>query len=92
MECKRNKWDCEEGGGDGCFQKGKFELFALTETKLKETGKVSWRRVNGMITGVQWMERARKGVAILLNDFGCISSRILWVKFKFSRVKVCEVV
>ena len=25
-------------------------------------------------------------------DFGFISSRILWIKFKFSRVKVCMVV
>ena len=25
-------------------------------------------------------------------DFGSVSSRILWVKFKFSRVKVCMVV
>ena len=25
-------------------------------------------------------------------DFGCVSSRILWIKFKFSRVKVCVVV
>ena len=25
-------------------------------------------------------------------DFGCISSRILWVKFKFSKVKVSVVV
>ena len=38
-------------------------------------------------------------MAILLNDvwqsvvidFGCVSSRILWIKFKFSRVKVCVV-
>ena len=45
------------------------------------------------------MERAREGVAIMLNDvwhivvvdFGCVSSRILWIKFKFSRVKVCVV-
>ena len=44
------------------------------------------------------MKRARKGVAILLNDvwhsavidFGCVSSSILWIKF--SRVKVCVVV
>ena len=43
------------------------------------------------------MERAREGVGILLKDvwlsavidFGCVSSRILWIKFKFSRVKVC---
>ena len=46
------------------------------------------------------MERARKGVAVLLNDvwhiavidFGCVSPRILWIKFRFSRVKVCVVV
>ena len=46
------------------------------------------------------MERAREGVAILLNDvwvnavveFGYVSSRILRIKFKFSRVKVCVVV
>ena len=25
-------------------------------------------------------------------DFGCVSSRILWIKLKFSRVKVCVVV
>ena len=25
-------------------------------------------------------------------DFGCISSRILWIKFKFSRIEVCVVV
>ena len=24
-----------------------------------------------------------------MRDFGCVSSRILWIKFKFSRVKVC---
>ena len=46
------------------------------------------------------MEKARKGVATLLNDvwhralidFGCVSSRILWIKFRFSRVKVYVVV
>ena len=39
-------------------------------------------------------------MAILLNDVWnsavedseCVSSRILWIKFKFSRVKVCVVV
>ena len=44
------------------------------------------------------MDRTREGVAILLSnftvyysvvkDFGCVSSRNLWSKFKFSRVKV----
>ena len=45
------------------------------------------------------MERAREKVALLLNniwqsaviDLGCVSSRILRNKFKFSRVKVCVV-
>ena len=39
-------------------------------------------------------------MGILLNDvwhsamvnFGCVNSRILWIKFKYSRVKVCVVV
>ena len=25
-------------------------------------------------------------------NFGCVSSRILWTEFKFSRIKVCVVV
>ena len=41
------------------------------------------------------MERARKGETIMLNDvwhsaeiyFGCVSSRIIWIKFNFSSVK-----
>ena len=45
------------------------------------------------------MERAREGVVTLLNDvwnnvvidFGYVSSRILWIKFSFSMVKVCVV-
>ena len=46
------------------------------------------------------MEGAREVVAVLLNDvwhsavikFGSVSPRILWIKFKFSRVKVRVVV
>ena len=46
------------------------------------------------------MEKGREGVAILLSDFlhsvvidfECFSFRILWIKFKFLRVKVCVVV
>ena len=75
----------------------KIRIASLTETKLKGNGEVSWCEVNGIITGIPEMKRARKGVAVLLNDvwhrvvidFECISSRILWIKFKFSRVKVC---
>ena len=82
------------------FIKGKFELLALTETKWKREGEVSWCEVNGIISGVQKIERAREGVAILLKDVwhgavvksGYVSSRIHWIKFSFSRVKVYVVV
>ena len=82
------------------FRKGKLELLALTEKKLKGNGEVSWCGINGIIAGIQEMERAREGVAVLLNDvchsavidFGCVSSRILRIKFKFARVKVSVVV
>ena len=48
----------------------------------------------------QEIEGAREGVAVLMNDMGytavivfeCASPRNLWIKFKFSRVKVCAVV
>ena len=82
------------------FIEGKFQLLVLTETELKGNGEVSWSGVNGIIPGVQELERARKSVAILSNDvwysavvdFGCVSSRILWIKLKFSSVKICVVV
>ena len=65
--------------------------------KLKKKGEVAWSGVNVIFAGVQEMERAREGVAVLLNDvwhsgmvkYGCVSSRILWLKFTFSRIKVC---
>ena len=50
------------------FRKGKFELLALSETKLKGNGEVSWCGINSIIADVQEMERAREGVVILLND------------------------
>ena len=73
------------------FKKGKFELLAFTETKLKWMGEVSWSVVNVIFVGVQKMETAREGVAILLSNewysavvtSGCVSSRILWIKLKF---------
>ena len=51
---------------------------------------------NGIIAVVQEMVRAKEGVAILLNDvwhsavidFGCVTSRILCIKFTVSRAKV----
>ena len=73
-------------------------MLALTETKSNENRDVSWCGVNGIIAGVQKLERVREGVAILLNDlrhstdFRCVISRILWIKFKFSRVNVCVLI
>ena len=54
------------------FREGKFELLASTETKLKENGEVSWCGVNVIISGVQDMERAREGLAVLLNECGTV--------------------
>ena len=42
----------------------------------------------------------REEVAVLLNNmwhsavikYGCVSSKIIWTKLKFSRIKVCVVV
>ena len=84
--------DCEE---EDVFRKGKFALLALTETKLKGNGEVSRCGVNGIFASVQEMERGREGVALLLNDvwhsavidFGCVSSRILWIKLSFQGLK-----
>ena len=56
--------DCEED----VFREEKFELLALTGTKLKGNGEASWCGVNGIISGVHEMKRTRERVAILLND------------------------
>ena len=82
------------------FREGKFELLALTEIKLKGNGEVSLCGVNGIMADYRRGEKTWEGVAILLKnvwysamvDFGCVSSRILWIKCKFSKVKVCVVV
>ena len=58
------------------FREGKFELLALTETKLKGNGEI-WCGVNCIIASIQEMERAREGVAIVLNDVQC--SDRLWM-------------
>ena len=62
------------------FRKGKFELLALTEIKLKGNREASWCGVNGIIADVQEIKRALEDVAVLLNGvwhrdvigFGCI--------------------
>ena len=100
MKCNRINGTAKRKEVVDIFREGKFELLALMKTKLKGNEEVSWCGVNSIITGVQEMEKAREGVAILLNDvwhsavvdFGCVSSRTFLIKFKFSRVKVCVVV
>ena len=74
------------------FKKGKFELLALMEMKLKGKGEISWSGVHVIFTSVHEMERAREGVDILLNNVwysavvkcGYVSSSILRIKFQFS--------
>ena len=38
------------------FRKGKFELFAVTKTKLERNEEVSLSAVNGILAGVQETE------------------------------------
>ena len=45
------------------FRKG---VLPLTETKLKGNEEVSWCGVNGIIAGVQEIERVREGVVVLM--------------------------
>ena len=53
------------------FRKGKSELLAFTEKKLKVNGEVSWCGINGMIACVQEMEIAREGMGVLLVEGRC---------------------
>ena len=39
MKCKRNKWDCEEGGGGGHFQRRKVQVACLDRDKIEK----EWR-------------------------------------------------
>ena len=56
---------------------------------------VSWYGVNGIIAGVQEIEKARESVAVLMKgewhsaviNFRCVSSWILWLKFRFLNFK-----
>ena len=103
---KLYKWSVREINGTtkkgevvNVFREGKFELLALMETKLKGNEELSLRGINGIIVGVQEMEKTTEGVGIWLKnvwhntvtDFGCVSYRVLWIKFRFSRVKVSMV-
>ena len=55
---------------------------------------------NDFCARVQEQEKSRESMKVFFNyvkystvaEIGYISSRTLWIKFKFSRVKVCVVV
>ena len=50
------------------FRKVKFELFSLTETKIKWNREISVCGLNYICGEVEKSEKAREGVAPLLND------------------------
>ena len=56
MKLQREKWYS--------FQKRKV---GLSETKLKRNWEVSWCGLNNIIAGVQNIERAGQGMAVLMN-------------------------
>ena len=47
IECKRNKWECEEGGGGGRFQRRKVQTACLDGDKIEK----EWR---GIMMGTKW--------------------------------------
>ena len=69
----------------------------MSESKLKGNGEGLWYGAKGIFADIQEVQRVREGVAVWMNDvwhsavtdFGCVSSKTLRVKFKFSRFKVC---
>ena len=69
MDCKQDNRVAKREEVVDVFRKGKLEFLALTETKLKRNGKVSRCGVNGSIVGVQELERAREGVAVLVAHY-----------------------
>ena len=81
------------------FRKGKFDLLAVTETKMEGNGENEWCGVKCVCVGVERNERGIERFAILMSDlwqramvdFVCVIARILKVKFKFEQVKVCVV-
>ena len=57
-------------------------------------GRFSWCGVNGTISSPPGIERTRKCVVVLMNVYHSImvDFRIIWIKFRFSKIKVFVVV
>ena len=70
-----------------------MDVLALSETKMKGKGEVSFGEMSGRISGVATGERAREGVALLLNDWMKklvvewkeLSSKLMWVRVRLGR-------
>ena len=67
MECKRNKWNYEEGGGSGRFQRRKVRVACLDGDEIE-------RERRDILVWSKWYhcqcsrDGAKESVAILLND------------------------
>ena len=75
-----NKLNCEEGGGEGCFKRGKVRVACLDGDKAgrKWRSIMAWSKLHHCQC-VQEMERAREGMVILLDDVWCSAGDILWM-------------
>ena len=70
----------------------KFDVCAISETKLKGKGEVMFGEVVGRVSGVAG-GRAREGLALLLSvwlmrcvvEWKEVSSRLMWVRVKVER-------
>ena len=75
------------------FLRRRFDVCALSETKLKEKDEVIFGKVVGRVSGVAG-GRAREGVALVLSgwlmrcvvEWKEVSSRLMWVRVKIERV------
>ena len=87
-----NKEEKREELGIVMKEKG-FDVLALTETKLKGKGEISFGMYKGIYAGVNERVRAREGVAIVMKDMwwscvkgsGNIGARIAWVRLRVRR-------
>ena len=78
--------------GDMFISRG-MDVLALSETKMKGKGEVSFGEMSGRISGVATGERAREGVALLLSEWLLklvvewkeVSSRMMWVRVRLGR-------
>ena len=74
------------------FAERKYDVLALSETKMKGKGECQFGCVSGRRSGVD-RGRAREGVAILVSarvlqcvqEWKEVSSRLMWVKVKFEQ-------